>query len=102
MGLQSAVPSGLVPTYTTFGNLPLDARDGAVAVTLDTNIIYVFDRPTLTWVTQAAGQENFSYKRIPLAQTVTIPVNQQMIVINDITIEGTLVENGELFILEVV
>jgi len=44
-------------------------------------------------------EENFSYETIPAGQTVTIPTNQQMIVHESITIDGTLVEDGELVLL---
>lgn len=45
--------------------------------------------------------ENFSYKTVPAATTVTIPLNQQMIVIDSIIITGTLTIIGELFLLGV-
>lgn len=42
------------------------------------------------------GALNFSFKVIPLADSVTIPVNQQMIVSGGITIDGELNIDGEL------
>lgn len=42
---------------------------------------------------------NFSYTYIPAGQTITIPVNQQMIVLGGITIDGNLIIDGELAII---
>lgn len=42
---------------------------------------------------------NFSYDLVLAATTLTIPVNQQMIVSQNIQIDGTLVMNGKLVII---
>lgn len=39
---------------------------------------------------------NFSYKKIITGQTIEIPENQQMIVVDGIEIEGSLEVSGEL------
>lgn len=41
-------------------------------------------------------KETFSWKTIPLADEITIGVNQQMIVADGITIDGSLIVDGEL------
>lgn len=43
-------PNLSVPTYASFAALPTLALDGAVAVTVDTDTIYVFNLGTLTWI----------------------------------------------------
>lgn len=51
-----------------------------------------------------SGPDNFSYKRIPLTETIIISDAQQMIVVaSSIPIDGSLVieGDGELFLLEV-
>ena len=58
---------------------------------------------TGTGATAGATPDNFSYKKIATANTVTIPDNQQMIVASaSIEISGELVLDGEgeLFLLE--
>jgi hypothetical protein len=47
----------------------------------------------------AIGAENFSYKRVDVADTVTIPEKQQMIVSGGAEIYGTLNVYGELILL---
>lgn len=42
------------------------------------------------------GDENFSYKVIPVGESVTVPVNQQMVVSGGITVDGELILDGEL------
>ncbi len=42
--------SGSIPTYSSYATLPATANDGAVAVTLDTDSLYVFHLATLTWL----------------------------------------------------
>jgi hypothetical protein len=44
----------------------------------------------------SSSSDNFSYETIPLATTVTIPSNQQMIVHGGLTLLGTLVLDGML------
>lgn len=51
-------PSGstsAVPTYANFASLPASADDGAVAVTLDTDSIYVFNAATNSWKLVGSG-----------------------------------------------
>ena len=43
--------------------------------------------------------DNFSYEKIIASVTVTIPLNQQMIVNQNIQVDGTLVANGTLVII---
>ncbi len=47
----------------------------------------------------AALQQTFSWKTVPSGETVTIGVNQQMLVADGITIDGLLVADGELHML---
>lgn len=47
----------------------------------------------------ASGAPNFSYKQIDPAETVTIPNNQQMIVVGGFINLGVLVNLGELVLL---
>lgn len=101
MGIQNAISSGSIPTYSTISAFPALAKDGQVAVALDTDALYVFDGTSSTWVTSSSTPDNFSYKVIASATSVTIPINQQMIVIDSITVDGTLITNGELYLLAV-
>ena len=103
-GLKSGV--GGVFSYADFASLPTGVKDGTVAVTLDNSGVYVYDSDTDTWYGPGGGgvissAENFSYKRVATGVTVTIPLYQQMIVTNDITIDGTLIQDGELYLLGV-
>lgn len=43
-----------------------------------------------------SGVDNFSYKKIPSGDTVTIPVNQVMLLASNIEVEGNLVTDGDL------
>ena len=43
--------------------------------------------------------DNFSYDFIPTGATVTIPLYQQMIVSQNIQVDGTLIMNGTLVII---
>jgi len=45
------------------------------------------------------GGSGFSWKRIITGEQVTIPTNQQMLLKGDITIEGDLIVDGELWLL---
>ncbi len=58
---------------------------------------------TLDWVgsSSSSSAENFSYKRIASGVSVTIPLYQQMMVTNTITVDGDLIIDGEIFLLEV-
>ena len=51
-----------------------------------------------TWaeLSTASGTDHFSYDKIVAASTLTIPVNQQMIVMDTITVEGVLNIEGKL------
>jgi hypothetical protein len=42
------------------------------------------------------GSNGFSWNFIPLLSVVTIPINQQMVVVDGIEIEGSLDIEGEL------
>lgn len=48
-------PQNGIPTYANFASLPASAADGSVAVTLDTDNIYVFNLGTVTWVLRGSG-----------------------------------------------
>jgi hypothetical protein len=45
--------------------------------------------------------DNFSYKKVDTNVTVTVPINQQMIVIGGLELEGTLDLIGELVLPEI-
>lgn len=45
----TGVTGGTVTTYANYAALPGSATDGTLAVTLDTNSLYVFDSATSTW-----------------------------------------------------
>lgn len=42
--------AGGIPTYSSFASLPASATDGAAAITLDTDILYIYNLATLTWI----------------------------------------------------
>ena len=44
--------------------------------------------------------DNFSYETIATNKTVKIPANQQMLVYEEVTIDGTLVIDGELVVFD--
>jgi hypothetical protein len=46
--------------------------------------------------TGTGDSDNFSYNNVPASTTVTIPINQQMIVKRRIRVEGTLIIRGQL------
>lgn len=50
-----ATGSGSVPTYANAASLPASADDGALAVTLDTDSLYIYDEDTLSWELLATG-----------------------------------------------
>lgn len=54
----------------------------------------------LTGSLDLVTEDNFSYTYIIDGATKTIPTNQQMIVYNSLTIDGTLAIDGELVILD--
>ncbi len=43
-----------------------------------------------------SADSNFSFHLVPSGSTITIPVNQQMILVDDLTIEGELIVDGVL------
>lgn len=45
--------------------------------------------------------ENFSHNNIASTETVTIPTGQQMLVYKEITIDGVLIIDGELFVFDI-
>lgn len=103
MGIQNAIPSGAIPTYSTFSALPASAKDGQVAVLIDTNSLVVYDDATSTWIPSSgagSGAESFSFNKIETTGTLTIPVNQQMLVFQAMLNDGTLINNGAIVILE--
>lgn len=100
MPLINSASRGVLPTFADYASLPQAAKDGAVAVTLDTNSLYVFDLTTMTWISQSSGQDNFSYNQVALSESITIPLGQQMIVFQKVENTGTIVNNGEIVVLE--
>ena len=44
----------------------------------------------------SSGVDNFSYKKIPSGDTVTIPFNQVMLLAGNIEVDGNLVTDGDL------
>jgi len=50
-----------VQAYANFAALPAGQPDGTVAVTLDTNSIYVYDAGTLTWVLSSGASSPDTY-----------------------------------------
>lgn len=44
------------------------------------------------------SSDNFSYETVPIGDTVTIPINQQMIVNGVEIVEGTLIVIGSLVV----
>jgi hypothetical protein len=45
-------------------------------------------------------KENFSFDNIPLDESLTVPINQQMIVFQQVTISGELVLEGDLVLID--
>jgi hypothetical protein len=43
-------PPGGVPTYPTFADLPASATNGQLAITLDTDTLYVYNTTSMMWV----------------------------------------------------
>jgi hypothetical protein len=48
-GTLDVVDGTGVTTYASYASLPGSASDGALAITLDTDKLYVFDSATSTW-----------------------------------------------------
>lgn len=46
------------------------------------------------------SKENFSYETIATGKTVTVPTNQQMLVYEELIVDGTLVLNGEVVVFD--
>lgn len=42
--------SGSIPTYANFAALPATASDGAAAITVDTDTLYIYNLATTTWL----------------------------------------------------
>lgn len=53
-----------------------------------------------SWVNGSGSPDNFSYSKVPVGTTVTIPLNQQMILYREVDVQGTLVVNGSLVVLD--
>lgn len=45
-------------------------------------------------------QENFSFDNIPSDEILTVPINQQMIVFQQVTVSGELVLEGDLVLFD--
>lgn len=51
---------GGIPTYATAAALPASAADGAAAITLDTDTLYIFNLGTVTWVAPPSTPGNLA------------------------------------------
>jgi hypothetical protein len=78
-------------------------ESGSVVLDISSNDSLVLDAPTAGSVSLSLRIDNdggptnpFSFFYIPLLQTVEIPANQQMVVVDRIDIDGTLIIEGEL------
>lgn len=61
------LPTRSVPAYASLGVFPLSAPDGAVAVALNTDFIYVFNAPTSTWILAAGGSSSGTVTSVALS-----------------------------------
>jgi hypothetical protein len=105
-GFESTVTGTGGPNQTTFGLYSLTTFTTRVGFTGetregDTDYGWATKLNPLIRAGGGGGVDNFSYKTIPVGQTVVIPDNQQMIVLGGINIEGELDIEGELALLEI-
>jgi len=64
-------------------------------------IVLIADPDSNSWI-NLTKRENFSHKTIPTSCVVTIPKNQQMIVADEHTVDGTLIieDDAELVVID--
>lgn len=99
IGLQTIPSPGIRSINNVTGNganIDLISTDTSVTITPD-NI-----GKTVNLEVNVAATRNFSYNIIASGTTVTIPIDQQMLVYEDLEIQGTgdLIVNGEFVILD--
>lgn len=99
IGLQTIPSPGIRSLNNVTGNganIDLISTDSSVTITPD-NIA-----KTVNLTVNPSTSDNFSYSIVATGTTVTIPVNQQMLVYEDLEIQGTgdLIVNGEFVILD--
>jgi hypothetical protein len=84
--------------FDATGALTLAAGSDAVGFVLSpgASVVWVTIRAPAT---PTPSVDNFSIKEILTTETITIPARQQMIIVDGITITGTLIINGELELL---
>lgn len=85
MGLYVRYPLAGVPTYATSADLPALAGDGALAVTLDDDILHVFNLATLTWLTMSGPT---SVLAVGTIDTQTASANGAVIASNQIFMQS--------------
>jgi hypothetical protein len=107
VGFKSTVTGIGGPLITTFGTYSLTAfstRVGFVTETREGDVDFGWAtkvNPLIRAGGGGSGSGNFSWKTIPSGQTVTIPDNQQMLVAGGINLDGGLILDGELILLEI-
>ena len=105
-GFRSTVTGTGGPLETTFGVFSLTSfstRVGFVTETREGNLDFGWAtklNPIIRSGGGSGGADNFSYTLVPDGETVTVPLNQQMIVVGGIEVDGTLDLLGELILLE--
>jgi hypothetical protein len=100
IGFKSTVTGVGGPLEVTFGTYSLTAfatRVGFVTETREGDVNFGW-ATKLNPLIRGVGTDNFSWKTIPIGNTVTIPQYQQMIVVGGIDIDGTLDAIGELIL----
>lgn len=106
-GFKSTVTGVGGPLETTFGIFSLTAfatRVGFVTETREGSLDFGWAtklNPIIRAGGGTGGADNFSYKLVPDGELVTVPVNQQMIVVGGIEVDGELELIGELVLLEI-
>jgi hypothetical protein len=82
-------------TLTTFGT-----RVGFVTETREGSVDFGWATKVNPLIRSGGSSSiNFSYKTIPVGETVTVPQHQQMIVHGGINVYGTLIMIGEVVLL---
>jgi hypothetical protein len=106
VGFKSTVTGVGGPLETTFGTYSLTTfltRVGFVTETREGNTGFGWATKLNPLIRSASGGggDNFSWKTVPSGQTVVVPLDQQMIVIGGIEVDGTLDLIGELILPEI-
>lgn len=106
-GFKSTVTGTGGPLETTFGIFSLTSfstRVGFVTETREGDLDFGWAtklNPLIRSGGGGAAADNFSYTFIPDGESVTIPTNQQMLVVGGVDVEGELNLVGELVLLEI-